>query len=449
MTMTRKQCEQILSTAINASQADDTFVVLNAMHNNAMQIVANSMGIPVAYEDLTLQISVRFGAKYATVSLNSGAGKDIADAMARAKALALQMPDSPEIVPFPESTVVLESPIHLHSLTDLGNARRADIAHECISACEEADLLSTGSLTVSDAAVAIGTSNGLFLYQPSFHFHSQFRVFTTDGLQTGFQETYSHAADIESEALIGTAIKKCLAWSDPVDLWNASAELKERGIDTVFEPRALAEIMKLFIGQFSSDAIQQDQSFLRKLDGSSFIGNRMFPKEIGLSSNPFSDKAPSVPFTYDGIEVRPTSWIKNGVIEHVAISRYEAFRNKRMAIAPPTNLIMEGNNESLDNIIAGTERGLLLSGFADLSLVDYVASTMRGSTRDGLFLIEDGEIAAGVKNLVFQESAMKLLEKFDRLGKQSLVHPAGTPFPMFLPVLKTSDVKYSGPSGII
>jgi predicted Zn-dependent protease len=273
--------------------------------------------------------------------------------------------------------------------------------------------------------------------------HAQFRVYAEDGWSTGYQEQFGETIT-ERDVLTGIdiAIEKCNAWRNPI-------ETKPGRQTTVFEPRALADMLKPLLGQFSSRAIEDGQSFLRKLDGSSFAGSKLFHESISLRSDPRAPECASLPFTMDGTPVRATSWVRAGVIEQVVLDRYEAAENGSEAVPPPTNLLMEGGESTMEDLIRGTEKGLLVTGFASLSIIDPANCLLTGSTRDGLFMIEDGKITRGVRNTLLRETPVYLLKEVEALGRTERTSTTGSYFPMELPSMRVKDVLFGASSGVV
>jgi predicted Zn-dependent protease len=185
------------------------------------------------------------------------------------------------------------------------------------------------------------------------------------------------------------------------------------------------------------------------LDGSTFVGSSMFAKSVHLRSDPFDAEVPSLPFTMEGNEVKAVTWVRDGVIENVAEGRYETSGTARDVRPLPTNLIMEGGSMHIDDLIKKTKRGLLVHGFASLGMVDPRNCLLSGSTRDGLFLIENGKISKAVKNLVLRETPVYLLKEVMEMSAPEVVSPSGAYLPMRLPSLLVKDVMYTQSSGII
>lgn len=241
-------------------------------------------------------------------------------------------------------------------------------------------------------------------------------------------------------------METCLASRNPV-------EIKPGRITTIFDPRALADMLRPMLQQFSRRAIEQDQSFLRRLDGSSFLGTTLFDTRVTLRSDPFDPRLPSMPFTAEGQAVRAAQWVKRGVIARLVADRYDEASKEYAGkesdfAAPPSNLLMDVV-DPVPDLVAGTEYGLLVKGFANLNILDSKNCLLSGSTRDGVFLIEKGKVTKPVRNLVIRETPVYLFKELIALGAPVATSTTGGYFPMFLPSIKVKDVMYTQLSGLI
>jgi predicted Zn-dependent protease len=116
---------------------------------------------------------------------------------------------------------------------------------------------------------------------------------------------------------------------------------------------------------------------------------------------------------------------------------------------------MSGGTTSIDEMIATTKRGLLVTRFDRIILVDLTSQMYRGYTRDGLWLIENGKITHSAKNLVFTESSLFALNRVEQLGvPQRVFHPCmswkySMPQPVVVPALKVSDFSFTALSDAV
>ena len=120
----------------------------------------------------------------------------------------------------------------------------------------------------------------------------------------------------------------------------------------------------------------------------------MFNEKLNLYSDPMHADLPAAPSTSEGIPATRFSLIKNGVLENLAYSRFWAQEKKKDPTPGPVNYILESSQPpaSMDDMIKGMERGLLISRFWYVRLIDGRSIMLTGLTRDGVWWIEKGQI---------------------------------------------------------
>jgi predicted Zn-dependent protease len=442
MNMTRKRAEELLSLAMQGGRADEVFAVLRSAEGSVFRLADNLPSHPVFSVDASLQVTVRVGKQYMTVQTNDLSDEGVRLAVQRAVERAAYMPVSEQVYSFPGAADAL-APVLAADPFSLTDGIDPDLLRETIDRVRSANMRAAGSIAAIETTLSVASSHGLFLHQPSTLFHAQVRVYTGDGWSTGFAEYYD--MQLHREKLLSAvelAVQKCDAWKNP-------SPVKPSRMTTVFEPRALADMLQHLLPQFAQRAIKEDQSFLRRLDGSSFAGSKLFDERINLRSDPTSPLLPSMPFTAEGVPVHPATWVRNGVIEDVMRDRFEVRESGGTPVATPTNLIMDGGGSSVQDLIAGVSSGLLVSGFAQLSVVDPKNCLLTGSTRDGLYAIEDGKITKGVRNLLIRETPVYLFKEIEDLTAAEAVSTTGSYFPMLLPHIRVKDVLYGASTGMI
>lgn len=160
-------------------------------------------------------------------------------------------------------------------------------------------------------------------------------------------------------------------------------------------------------------------------------------ERVTIYSDPGHASVPSSPWAEDGRPFRRTVWIDNGKVKNLYSSRYWAEKTDRAAIPLPGNSIMDGSDASLEEVVAGTERGVLVTRFWYIRPVDPQTLLFTGLTRDGTFLIEDGKIVHPVNNFRFNESPIAMLRNLDALGTPERVEGS------LVPPLRVRDFTFS------
>ena len=264
---------------------------------------------------------------------------------------------------------------------------------------------------------AIANKAGLFGYHQSADSQLTTTIRMADGSSSGWAgQPSTKLSDIDSARLAATASEKCARWKNP-------QKIEPGNYTVVLEPTAAADIVRLMTGAFNARNTEEGRTFLSKRRRHS-AWRKVFPEFVTLRSDPFDPRQPSSPWTADQLPTRAIKWVDKGVIANLAYDRYWAGKTGKQptpsagggfggggggggnggggggAAAQPS-LIMEGGDQTLDQLISSVERGLLVTHFWYIRFVNQQTLQHTGLTRDGLFLIENGKILTPVMNFRF------------------------------------------------
>ena len=136
-----------------------------------------------------------------------------------------------------------------------------------------------------------------------------------------------------------------------------------------------------------------------------------------IYSDPTNAEIPDLTFAGDGRPQQKVTWIEKGVVKNLYSSRYWAQKANIPDLPRPGGWIMEGGTQTLDELIKGTAKGILVTRLWYIRPVDPQTLLYTGLTRDGTFYIENGRIKFPVKNFRFNESPIIMLNNLEALGK--------------------------------
>jgi predicted Zn-dependent protease len=174
--------------------------------------------------------------------------------------------------------------------------------------------------------------------------------------------------------------------------------------------------MQLLTFSLGARAADEGRSFFSRRGGGNKIGQRVVDERVTLVSDPQDPDILERPFTEDGQLVGQTVWIENGVLRHLAYSRYWAEKQGTDPAPLAGGIKMQGAQGTAADLVASVERGLLVTRFWYIRSVDRRALLFTGLTRDGTYLIENGRVTAAVKNLRFNESPIAMLNSLVAIG---------------------------------
>jgi predicted Zn-dependent protease len=201
-------------------------------------------------------------------------------------------------------------------------------------------------------------------------------------------------------------------------------------------PPAVAELlMFMFWGGFDAKATDEGRTFLRDK-----LGTKVCGENINMRSDPSDARCPGRPFQGDGLVSPKLNWVKDGVVENLVYSRFWAKKQGKKPTGMPSNIIMDGGDTSVDEMIASTKKGALITRFWYIRFVDPMVPLVTGMTRDGLFLIEDGKVTRPIKHLRFN---VKLLDVLGNVEAMSEPERTGEYIGMLVPTLKVNNFNFT------
>ncbi len=255
------------------------------------------------------------------------------------------------------------------------------------------------------------------------------------GTSSGWAGLSSYDIDkINEKDLAKRALDKCLLSANPV-------RIEPGRYTTILEPQAVADFMDVFMHQLSR--IYPEQTY--PSSGSQFpfylgfdegvsrnrtkIGQRVIDERITISHDPSDPLLGLLPVK----GVKPVVWFKDGVLQTLNYARQYALNelNENEGIGTRSSYRMSGGTTSMDEMIANTKRGLVVTRLASIGIVDGGSMLSTGLTRDGLWLVENGKITKAVRNFRFTESPFFILNNVVELG---------VPTPVFRPNLDPQGV---------
>ena len=199
-------------------------------------------------------------------------------------------------------------------------------------------------------------------------------------------------------------------------------ELPPGRYTVILEPAAVLDLAGQMFADFSATAIRDGRSFLNDR-----IGARIFGDNITITDDAFHPLQAGPPFDGEGVPRRPLTLVERGVVREIAYSRQAAALSGRAPTGhgfplpneigeAPVNIVMAGGESSVEEMIASTEHGILVTRLWYIREVDPYEKIFTGMTRDGTFLVEGGSVAAGVRNFRFNQGLMEMLSKVEALS---------------------------------
>jgi predicted Zn-dependent protease len=216
--------------------------------------------------------------------------------------------------------------------------------------------------------------------------------------------------------------------STRLDWSRRTIELEPGRYETLMPPSTVADMMIYLAWTMDGRGAQEGRTALSAPGGGTRVGEKLTDLGLTLSSDPAAAGLECSPFIAvarsserisifdNGMDVGRVDWIRDGAVNALAYPRAAAAEFEAPVAVPADNLLMTGGTAGLADMIAGTERGLLLTTLWYIRTVDPTVLLLTGLTRDGVYLVEDGEVTGAVNNFRFNESPLDLLRRATEAG---------------------------------
>ncbi|MGW1340783.1 metallopeptidase TldD-related protein [Kribbella sp. NPDC002412] len=259
-------------------------------------------------------------------------------------------------------------------------------------------------------------------------------------LPRGFVTATGKSGDLSQSAWVGAATRD---FTD-IDAHAIDAELTRRlgwarrtvSVEagrhpTVLPPAAVADLTTYLYWCLDGREAFEGRSVFAKPSGGTRVGEVLSPQPVHLRSDPQFPGLETYPFAVarssggsssvfdNGLRLRATDWIRGGKLEALMTSRHTADLIGAQAETPDIDnyvLTVDGASGSTDDLVAGLDHGLLLTCLWYIRMVDPQTLLLTGLTRDGVYLVENGEVTGAVNNFRFNESPVDLLARFTKAG---------------------------------
>jgi predicted Zn-dependent protease len=385
---------------VEAIVADDDFGLTrftqNAIHQN------------VAYADTSVRVRTIVDGRTGVAATNALDDASLRTAVERALGMAALAPRDADAPGLARNPAPPAPPGAFDEATaNATPADRARIAAAVIAAAERAGLWAAGYVTTARSGVTIANTAGTL---SSFDATSCGLNVKQNGADaSGFAERYAiRVADLDGEAAGSIAAEKALRGANP-------AAVEPGDWTVILEPAAFGEFLSYLGDHFSAQAFEEGSSFL--CDG---LDRAYAGANVELADDFAHPLLAGRPFDDEGYPTRRVALLAGGTAAGLVTDAATAKRLGRAntghglpapnADGPqPRHLVMAAGGTPLADLIAGTERGLLISRFWYIRPVDQRKTIVTGMTRDGTFLIERGEVTAGVRNMRFNQSILAAL----------------------------------------
>jgi PmbA protein len=296
--------------------------------------------------------------------------------------------------------------------------KRAELVHEALTVAKNAKLETAGALETESAVVYVGNNRSPINRSALTEAKLSLVLMALDSSGYG-SWIGSDLADLNVPELALTAAQKA-------DAGRMPADLPAGGYTVILEPPAVADMLGFlaYVG-LGAQSVQEKRSFMTDR-----LGEQLVDPKISLWDDGNDPRALGPSFDYEGVPKQKVVFFDRGVARTVVYDSRTAAREDKTSTghalpAPnqhgplPTNLFLAAGDSSLGKMIAGTERGVLVTRFHYTNIEEPMRAVLTGMTRDGTFMIENGRVTGALRNLRFTQSILDALSAVVEVGDEA------------------------------
>ncbi|MFQ6031311.1 MAG: TldD/PmbA family protein, partial [Candidatus Zixiibacteriota bacterium] len=348
-----------------------------------------------------------------------------------------------DFVSLPTSSPAPEVKGFFAKTSEYSPSQRAEGVESAVRRCKSQNLAGTGAFQTETDVTCVVNSLGTRQYFQETK--ARFSLTASSGdTASGWAQGYDRdVSNIDIKNIAQRAVFKAILSPNPI-------ELPPGKYTVILEEAAVASLL-LFLGflGFGAKTFIQGRSFM-----SGKIGEKITGDNITIVEDPYHPVMNGMPFDYEGVVKKRVPLIENGVAKGVVYNSYYANKAgvestghalpSNNPFGPyPKNMVMSPGNSNLDEMIASTEKGILITHFWYINYMNPMKTMVTGTTRDGTFLIEDGRIKSAVKNMRIGQSILEAFSNVELMSKDRKLCPQYGVV-MYVPAMKIKDFTFIG-----
>jgi|CZKJ01.1.fsa_nt_gi predicted Zn-dependent protease len=461
--LTKDQAGDVFDRIKKLSTADEVEVLFSGGRFALTRFANNTIHQNVEEENHVVSVRTVFGGRTARAFTNKFDDDSLRRVVASSEALAkVQHPD-PDLLPMPDSSEAsgsadggvraTKTPSRQFAQTAAITPQlRAAGVKKIVAVAQRHKLTTAGIFSSSESVEGIFNSRGLSNWHTQTLAEVSITMLAADS--SGWQKANSpDVTNLDPLLLAEIAAKKAIDAANP-------AEIPAGKYTVILEPSAALDIVGFMFWDYSGMAILDQRSFL-----TGRIGSKLFGENITIWDDVAHPLQTGSPFDGEGMCRQRVTLVENGIVKRVVYSRATAERMKRSEhrdkVGPiaatghgfalpnemgemPLNIVFAApqDPQTLAQMMASTERGVLVTRLWYIREVDPYEKIVTGMTRDGTFLVENGKVRQGVRNFRFNQSLLHMLSNVDAMSVP--IRSGGEEsFDMVVPAMKIHDFNFT------
>jgi predicted Zn-dependent protease len=405
MLLTEKEAQEITRKILSFVKADDAQVGVSSEKTSHLRFARNAFLTSGNTVERTATITVWTKGKRGASSTNDFSDESLKAMVEQAEQVAEISPVDREYLPTLGAQTYKPSNGYVESTANLSLTNRAKAVGDILKNSAKSGVISAGFHQTHAVTNAFATRNGNFGFERHTAASLSVTARTEDGTSSGyFARGHFDINRLDTERIARESIRRALD--------GRNAKTIEPGVYTVIlEPQAVADLLGGLSFQFDARSAEEGRNPYSLTGGKTKLGQKIFDERLNIYSDPWNAELPASASAQGGIPAQKIYLVKNGVLENLIYSRFWAKKSGKEPTPGPVNTIMESSEKpaTREEMIASTQKGLIISRFWYIRATDPRTASQTGLTRDGVWMIENGKIAYPVKNFRFNQSTIQML----------------------------------------
>jgi PmbA protein len=435
----------IVEKAVKASKANQCEARLSGVSWGLTRFANNYVHQNVVEDNALLTVRSVLGKRIGKAQTNQVDPESIAEVVKRADDIARVQKEIPDFVSLPEPASVPSVKGFYRNTADAEPEERALTVKAAIDQADDQGMESvSGTHYTGTEELAVANSLGIEAYFKGTI--SCFKISTLLEEGTGMAQSFSrNHKDLNPEALTERACRKALDSRKTESVPPGSYQV-------ILEGQAACDML-IYLAMMTFGA----QPYLEERSAfSGHLGDQVADKSVSIWDDGLDERGFPVPFDVEGVPKRKVNLIDHGIARNVVYDSFYARKagtqNTGHAIDLPfgtgpfsANMFMGEGRSSLDDLISECKRAILVTRFHYVNPMHRLKTVITGMTRDGTFLIKNGEIAKGLKNMRFTQSVLGALSTVQGISKErGILRMEYTKAAVSAPALKIGEFTFTG-----
>ena len=461
--LTRDQAADIFSRIRKLATADEVECLFYGGHSALTRFANNTIHQNMAEENFGVSVRTAFGGRTARATTNAFDDEGLRRVVEASESLARVQQEDSELLPLPaaagkgaRATQAVPTPAvpsrYFEQTAALTPAERAEGVGKIVGIAQEHKLTTAGIFASSETVEGILNSRGLSDWHTQTSAEISITMLATDS--SGWQKSNSpNVANLDAAALAQIAASKAAKSASP-------REIAAGKYTVILEPSAVLDTVGFAFYDFGGLAMLDQRSFLTNR-----IGTQLFGQNVTIWDDVAHPLQSGSPFDGEGLRRKRMKLVESGVVQRLVYARASAEKMKKTEYADkvgpieatghgfpipnemgeaPMNIVFEPPRDpkTVDQMIASTERGILVTRLWYIREVDPYEKILTGMTRDGTFLVEDGKVVCGLRNFRFNQSLIEMLSNVEQMSVP--VRTSGEEaFDMVVPAMKVNGFNFT------